>query len=111
MEKPSVSYAIERGMNNGSLTTRRWIVTGRVQGVGFRFFVQHKAVALGLTGWAKNLEDVCVVVVAYGLPERLDDLGAALYLGPKGADVRGVEKVDTETDGVNRAPAPGFSIR
>jgi acylphosphatase len=36
---------------------RRWLVSGRVQGVGFRYFVQGKAVELGLDGWTRNLDD------------------------------------------------------
>src|SRR3954463_6085678 len=36
---------------------KRWLIDGTVQGVGFRFFVQHKATALGLPGWTRNLDD------------------------------------------------------
>ena len=86
---------------------RRWLVSGRVQGVGFRFFVQHKATTLGITGWARNLDDGRVEVYAVGEPERLDDLGAALHLGPRGADVRGVESLEA----AEVESASGFSIR
>ena len=90
-----------------SKQARRWLVSGTVQGVGFRFFVQHKATALGLAGWARNLNDGRVEVYADGEPERLDDLGAALYVGPTGAQVRGVEWLDTK----RAQSASGFSIR
>lgn len=85
---------------------KRWVVSGTVQGVGFRFFVQHKASALGLSGWARNLDDGTVEVFASGAPERLSDLAAALHIGPPMAQVRGVEEVDAEPEG-----STSFSIR
>ena len=85
---------------------KRWFVTGTVQGVGFRFFVQHKASALGLSGWTRNLSDGRVEVYASGLPDRLSDLAAALHVGPRMAEVRGIEEQDAEPDG-----ASTFSIR
>lgn len=71
---------------------RRWFVSGRVQGVGFRWFVQKKASELGIKGWARNEDDGRVQVYAVGTPEQLDNLSGALHLGPRGADVRGVEQ-------------------
>ena len=86
---------------------RRWLIDGRVQGVGFRFFVQHKATALGLAGWARNLEDGRVEVEAFGDPQRLEDLGAALYVGPRSSDVRSVS-----VEEIAAAEQPtGFAIR
>lgn len=85
---------------------KRWFISGTVQGVGFRFFVQHKAAALGLTGWARNLDDGRVEVYASGSPDRLSDLAAALHTGPRMAEVRGIEEQDAEPDG-----ASTFSIR
>lgn len=71
---------------------KRWYVSGTVQGVGFRFFVQHKARELGLSGWARNLGDGRVEVYAVGSPKALSDLAAALHVGPRMADVRHVEE-------------------
>jgi acylphosphatase len=85
---------------------KRWFISGTVQGVGFRYFVQHEASALGLHGWARNLDDGRVEVYASGPPERLSDLAAALHIGPRMAEVRGVEEQDAEPDGVS-----AFSIR
>lgn len=85
---------------------KRWLIEGVVQGVGFRFFVQHKATALGLSGWARNLEDGRVEVYAAGDPERLSDLAAALYSGPRMANVRNVEEHDAAIE-----KFPGFLIR
>jgi acylphosphatase len=69
---------------------KRWFVSGIVQGVGFRFFVQQKATMLGLSGWARNLDDGRVEVYATGTQEQLTDLAAALHVGPRFSEVRGV---------------------
>jgi len=73
-------------------TARRWVVRGRVQGVGFRYFAQHSASALGLTGYARNLDDGTVEVYAAGPADKLSDFAASLRQGPRWADVRGVEE-------------------
>ena len=73
-------------------TARRWIVRGRVQGVGLRYFAQRAAAGLGLTGYARNLDDGRVEVYAAGPLEKLSQLGGLLYRGPRWADVRGVEE-------------------
>lgn len=57
-------------------------VSGRVQGVGFRFFVEREASRLGLRGWVRNLAGGDVEVVAHGPRERLDELLARLREGP-----------------------------
>ena len=66
------------------------IVEGMVQGVGFRAFVQQKAVSLNLKGWVRNRWDGSVEVVAEGPHPDLEKLLSALYRGPYAADVRGV---------------------
>jgi acylphosphatase len=71
---------------------RRWLISGRVQGVGFRYFVQKRAMELGLDGWARNLADGRVEVYAVGSPEKLSNLAARLHAGPIGSDVRTVEQ-------------------
>lgn len=58
------------------------LVTGRVQGVFFRAFAQERAVALGLTGWVKNLPDGRVEVLAEGEQSQVDELIAVLKQGP-----------------------------
>ena len=85
---------------------KRWLVSGRVQGVGFRYFVQAKATELGLSGWTRNLDDGRVEVYATGPAEKLSDLAAALHIGPRMADVRGVEETE---DAVQKLA--GFSVR
>lgn len=72
------------------MTVLRWVVTGRVQGVGFRWFVRREARALDLAGRARNLPDGSVEVVAEGPAATLADLAAALERGPVGARVERV---------------------
>jgi acylphosphatase len=86
---------------------RRYIVRGRVQGVGFRSFVEHSVRPIGLSGWVRNLEDGSVEVYAAGTPEQLSQLDDLLWLGPKFSEVRGV---NTEEDTID-ASVKGFRIR
>jgi len=71
---------------------RRWYVRGRVQGVGYRGFAQRSAQELGLSGYARNLDDGRVEIYAAGPAEKLAELAPLLYRGPRWADVRGVEE-------------------
>ena len=67
-------------------------VVGRVQGVGYRWWVRSRADELGLTGWVMNSNDERGVdVVAEGDAERLDALERMLWQGPRSAHVEGVE--------------------
>ncbi len=69
------------------------IVHGRVQGVGFRYFVVEQAHALGLKGWVRNRREGTVEVVAEGPRPALDRLLAALHRGPASAWVQRVESI------------------
>ena len=70
----------------------RFLVYGRVQGVGFRWFVLREAKRRGLRGFARNLRDGSVEVVAAGTPQALEELERALAQGPPAAQVERVEK-------------------
>jgi len=70
---------------------RRYFVSGRVQGVGFRYFVENVAGSLGLNGYARNLDDGRVEVYAIGTEQEQAELAGLLWTGPRWADVRGVE--------------------
>jgi len=74
------------------MTSRKWLVTGRVQGVGFRNYVQKHATRQGLTGYAKNLADGSVEVHAVGQPASLDLLSAYVRRGPMLAEVRTIDE-------------------
>ena len=71
-------------------TCIRCIVSGKVQGVWFRGSTQQQAVALGITGYARNLADGTVEVLACGQPHALDELKRWLRQGPKLARVEQV---------------------
>jgi len=77
-------------------SARRWLVTGRVQGVGFRAFVERTARDIGVTGWVRNLDDGRVEAYAVGTPEQLDELAANLHRGPRLSEVRGLEPIEAE---------------
>ena len=89
--------------------TSRFLVSGVVQGVGFRWYVARHARALGLAGFARNLADGRVEVVAGGYERAaLDRLEALLRAGPAHAQVDRVER----EDGVAEAlPSGSFDIR
>ncbi len=66
---------------------RRYVVRGRVQGVGFRWFVEREAYLLGVAGWVRNQADGSVEVMAQGTPEQLAGLHGRLREGPRAARV------------------------
>jgi acylphosphatase len=65
----------------------RFLIQGRVQGVGFRWFVHREASELDLRGWVRNTEDGDVEVVASGEAEDLAELRDSLRRGPRGSRV------------------------
>ena len=71
---------------------KRYLVSGRVQGVGFRWFVEKAANGLGVRGWTRNLDDGRVEVYAIGTREQLDELSGYLWKGSAMSEVRGVEE-------------------
>lgn len=74
--------------------TTRFLVSGMVQGVGFRWFVARHARSLGLSGYARNLPDGRVEVVVNGPDQRLPELERLLLAGPANARVEQVERSD-----------------
>jgi acylphosphatase len=74
------------------MATKSFIVRGRVQGVGFRWFVEREAAMLGLAGWVRNNDDGTVEVLASGSNEQLDSLLAKLKQGPRAARVDTVDE-------------------
>ena len=73
------------------MEARHFIVTGYVQGVGFRWFTMRRARSLGLVGWVKNLPDGSVEVWAEGTDDALGSLEKSLKGGPSGSRVKFVE--------------------
>lgn len=81
-----------------SLIVRHYQVEGRVQGVGFRWFVQREAAEIGLRGWVRNTQDGHVEAVATGSPEQIEDLETALKRGSRGSRVDRIRIHNLEED-------------
>ena len=88
----------------GELNAKRFLVSGVVQGVGFRFFAVRAAQRLGLAGYTRNLRDGRVEVYAVGDEQQLTSLHNDLEKGPRGAIVSAIadepaEIIERYTDG------------
>lgn len=81
------------------MSARRWLVAGRVQGVGFRAFVVRCARSRGLRGWVRNLPDGRVEVAGEGEPAELDALEEDLRQGPRGSRVGELERFEEPEGG------------
>lgn len=89
------------------VVARRFVVSGRVQGVGFRYFTEDRARLEGLSGSVRNLADGRVEILAEGDEESVQRFERAIRRGPPGARVDECETTDLEP---SRRPG-GFSIR
>lgn len=83
------------------------IISGQVQGVGFRDFAQRRAQSLGVTGWVRNRSDGTVEIRVEGEAAQIDKLLDALSDGPPSARVEEVEVEEVEPTG----EFEGFSVR
>ena len=83
------------------IQTRKYVVRGRVQGVGFRWYVEREAGLLGLSGWVRNNSDGSVEVLASGTADQLSGLRSRLHQGPRAARVDNVDESDAQ-------PVPGL---
>lgn len=86
------------------MTCRLFRIEGRVQGVWFRESTRQEAVTLGLTGYARNLPDGSVEVLACGAPAALDRLAGWLEEGPPMAQVSSIRSSESD-----RAPPESFT--
>ena len=77
--------------DRSSILARRFLVRGRVQGVGFRWFVEREAHILKIAGWVRNNPDSTVEVLAQGTREQLAGLNSRMREGPRAARVDEVE--------------------
>jgi acylphosphatase len=90
--------------------TVRYLIAGAVQGVGFRWFVARHARSLDLTGYARNLADGRVEVVARGVDAaRLERFEALLRAGPASARVEQMERQELADE--SNVPSRSFDIR
>ena len=74
---------------------RRYVISGRVQGVGFRDFVQSIALRESIAGWVRNLDDGRVETAAAGVADAMERFDRAIRQGPAGARVDRVAVDDT----------------
>jgi len=99
-------YHVEEMGKQRVRQAQRFIVHGRVQGVGFRWFAEQAASVAGVSGWVRNRDDGTVEAVAAGSKEQLDEFAGYLRKGPRFAVVRRVEVTECP-----RLAASGFSIK
>jgi acylphosphatase len=85
--------------------TRHIVVRGRVQGVGYRAFVEDEATGRGLSGWVRNRRDGTVEAVFEGAPEAVDAAIEACRTGPWGARVDAVDVREGREDELALKPA------
>jgi acylphosphatase len=78
---------------------RRFVINGRVQGVGFRWFTKDVALREGVTGWVRNLPDGRVDALVEGDEEAVTRVERALHTGPPGARVQTVNAMTEEASG------------
>lgn len=86
--------------------TKHLRISGRVQGVGFRMYMQQKADDLGVTGWVRNRRDGTVEAVLSGAPEVIEKMIEALWEGPPLAKVAAVDRFAH-----GEIVEPGFAVR
>jgi acylphosphatase len=88
------------------ISGRQFLISGRVQGVGYRAFAVTMAQRLGVVGWARNLEDGRVEVHAVGSRAQVDEFAEQLRSGPRFAEVTGVESTEVAATGARE-----FTVR
>lgn len=93
---------------SGRRAAYRWLLSGLVQGVGFRWYAARRANELGLKGWVRNLPDGRVEAVAAGDEPSLARFDQILRVGPRSARVTDVEKTEVPHEAVD---AITFEIR
>jgi len=89
---------------------RRYTVRGRVQGVGFRWFVEAEAHKLRISGWVRNTSDGAVELLAVGTRAQLVALQAKLWQGPRAARVDNVEERPASVPETGPADSTTFRI-
>ena len=83
------------------MLTRRMEISGRVQGVGFRYAMQREAERLGVRGWVRNRRDGSVEALAQGEPAAVEQLVAWARRGPAAAHVTGISVLETAAEDIS----------
>ena len=90
---------------------RHVVVRGRVQGVGYRAFVEDEALRLGLEGWVRNRRDGTVEAVFCGADDAVERIIAACRRGPPAARVEAVDVTEADVEAMRgRRPGEEFSV-
>ena len=96
------------------MTARRFVhvtIRGRVQGVGFRAFIDRQAQERALDGWVRNREDGSVEAVFSGASTAVDDILESCRMGPAGAEIEGFDIREEEAAGLIPSSRPaGFYV-
>jgi acylphosphatase len=74
-----------------NLIARHYLISGRVQGVGFRYFAERAAREAGVAGWVRNIADGRVEVHAEGTRAQIERFEASVRRGPSRSEIRGFE--------------------
>jgi len=94
-----------------SETIRQVTIRGRVQGVGFRYWVEHQAMAHDLEGWVRNRRDGSVAALFAGPADLVSGMIAVCRRGPPSARVKAVQEQPAAADALNlRRPGERFSV-
>ena len=83
------------------MVARRFVVSGRVQGVGFRWFAAREAARAGVVGWVTNLPNGQVEVLCKGTVTQISGFEKSLQQGPRSARVDSVDKFDIQLEVIN----------
>jgi acylphosphatase len=86
--------------DQAAMTCRRFLVSGRVQGVFYRDSTRRQAQAIGVTGWVRNLYDGRVEVLACGDSRKLETFKKWLEIGPEYAKVTNIEEIDEQPSNI-----------
>jgi acylphosphatase len=94
-----------------SATIRQVTIRGRVQGVGYRYWVEQQARAHGLEGWVRNRRDGSVEALFAGPEDVVSNMVASCRRGPSSARVDAVDQRPGDADALNlRRPGERFSV-
>jgi acylphosphatase len=94
-----------------SSAIRQVTITGRVQGVGYRAWVEHRAVAHGLEGWVRNRRDGSVEALFAGAADVVADMVASCRRGPSSARIDHIREAPANADALKlRPPGERFSV-
>ena len=101
-QKSSIDICTDMNSTEKAIEARCFVVRGRVQGVGFRWFVEREAHILGIAGWVRNNANGNVEVLAQGTRDQISGLRSRLREGPRAARVDAVDESEAK-------PAAGVS--